>query len=64
MNNSLYISPIVGGPVTNAAYDDKCITGQKCSTGFAAIVIIGGGVLVAVAVYCPPAVIEATLVAA
>lgn len=63
MKNTLYISPIVGGPVSNAAYDDKCITGQKCSTGFAAIVIVGGGVLVAVAVYCPPAVLVATVAA-
>lgn len=58
MKNEIYVSPLVGGPKPNIG-NDKCIVGQNCSTGFGAIVIIGGGIIVAVAVYCPPAVVVA-----
>jgi hypothetical protein len=60
MKNDIYVSPVVGGPELNAANGSGCTVGQNCSTGFGAIVIIGGAVVVAVAVYCPPAVVVAT----
>ncbi|CDZ25003.1 putative membrane protein [[Clostridium] cellulosi] len=62
MSSEVYISPVVAGPSPDISNDtNKCVVGQNCSTGFATIVIVGGGVLVAVAVYCPPAVVVATV---
>ncbi len=61
MKNEIYVSPVVGGPSLDVANGgDGCIVAQNCNLGFGAITIIGGGVVVAVAVYCPPAVLVAT----
>jgi len=37
-----------------------CIVANECGGAFGTIVIVGGAVLVGVAVYCPPAIIIAT----
>lgn len=61
MSSEIYVSPVVAGPALDVSNDtNKCVAGQNCQTGFGAIVIVGGAVLVAVAVYCPPAVVVAT----
>ena len=60
MKNDIYVSPVIGGPSLDVANGKGCIIAQNCNLGFGAITIIGGGILIAVAVYCPPAVVVAT----
>ncbi|MCI6889861.1 MAG: hypothetical protein MR836_06785 [Ruminococcus sp.] len=52
--NKFYTTPISSGPKANAVNGGgKCWFARDCKTGFGAIVVVGGGAAVVIAVCVP-----------